>query len=178
MCSCPRPHCRCCSLTTQQATFIKAARRILPAYSLAHISYSIYYSHHFSSLPNLGFNIAYPIVALPFTGWFLRNAQKSDRPSFTWTVNDEYWMEWCLRQNQHVPEGQKMLIDGIITDDPMELSGVIERSQGGKEPQSSSTLRKTVRRWWNLCLLNALSSVYFLVRRYSHGKMDYLSEVK
>ena len=71
-----------------------------------------------------------------------------------------------------------MLIDGIITDDPTELAVVIERSQGGKEPQSSSTLRETVRRWWNLCLINAMASAYFLVRRYSHGKMDYLSEVK
>ena len=162
----------------QQATFLKAARRILPTYAVAHISYSLFYSRHFSSLSNLCFNIVWFRIAFPFSSWFLRSAQKNDRPLFTWTVNDEYWMEWCLRQNEHVQDGHKMLIDGIITDDPTELADVIERVQVDKELQKPSTAGEMGRRWWTLYFLNAAASVYFLLRRYYHGKMDYSSEVK
>lgn len=68
-----------------------------------------------------------------------------------------------------------MLIDGVITDDPAAFLEVCERWEGGKQPESRG-VRETVSRLWELCISKALMGLWFVVRRYSHGKMDYLDE--
>lgn len=35
----------------------------------------------------------------PWGSWFLRDAKQAGRPIFAWTVNEEKWMEWCIKKN-------------------------------------------------------------------------------
>ncbi|KAM0255148.1 hypothetical protein ACHAQJ_006071 [Trichoderma viride] len=81
------------------ATFMKAALSNLPGYPLAHISHSLSYSRHFLPLPNLSFNMFQCLLVGPLGQWFLSDAKRAGRPVFAWTVNDEKWMEWCIRKN-------------------------------------------------------------------------------
>jgi phosphatidylglycerol phospholipase C len=98
------------------ARFFEEARRVLPTYPVAIISWSLPYARHFLPVPNVGFNIMQPSLVGPLGAWFLRAAKRAGRPVFTWTVNEEKRMEWCLRKNLGGEKKGEAVIDGVITD--------------------------------------------------------------
>jgi len=50
------------------------------------------------------------LIVGPFGEALLRDVRRSypDRSLFLWTVNEESWMKWSIRQQ----------VDGVVTDDP------------------------------------------------------------
>ncbi|KAK5987549.1 Phosphatidylglycerol phospholipase C [Cladobotryum mycophilum] len=108
------------------ATFTQTALSLLPSYPISHISFSTPYSRHFLPIPNMGFNMFQQILVGPLGSWFLQDAKKGGNPVFAWTVNQEKWMEWCIRKNNPSFSSSSVaaetkpavFIDGVITDDP------------------------------------------------------------
>lgn len=185
-----------------QATFIETARKIMPDYALCHISFSLSYSRYFFPIANLGFNLRQECLA----GWsgrrFMHKAQKADRLLFAWTVNEERWMEWCIRQNldnNDETDGhdnaatttttttQFAMIDGVITDDPKLYLDVCRRYQDDnvektkKQQQRRFKLaladraRVGARTVWEMVFFRILVTVFFAVRRFQ-GKIDYFED--
>lgn len=68
----------------------------------------------------MGFNIFQKMLVGPFGVLFLRRARAAGRPVFAWTVDDERWMEWCIRNG----------LDGVITDNPARFLEVCRRHGG------------------------------------------------
>ncbi|RFU74063.1 glycerophosphoryl diester phosphodiesterase [Trichoderma arundinaceum] len=153
------------------ATFMKAALSYLPGFPLAHISISPFYSRHFLPIPNLAFNMFQFLLVGPLGKWFLRDAKKAGRPVFAWTVNDDKWMEWCIRKN--IPSSSSLalppsssatssssslsdgkhqdnddttpstvLIDGVITDDPKLFLQVCSRIEDDLDGKTAAVARR------------------------------------
>ncbi|KAK7427103.1 hypothetical protein QQZ08_006372 [Neonectria magnoliae] len=177
------------------ASFLKAARRLLPTYPLAHISASLLYSHHFLRIPNLGFNMNQKSL-LGFPGaMFLREIQRSDKLLVTWTVNEPRWMEWCIRQNLRRPrkgrtskelEGEvdaaPALIDGVITDDPRLYLKVCEQFEDeldGRRARRARGLAERVRDGVSTAFTAIMFQVLvtgFYILKSAQGKLDYLED--
>ncbi|KAM5382042.1 hypothetical protein ACJZ2D_002644 [Fusarium nematophilum] len=180
------------------ASFLQAARRLLPTYPLAHISASLLYSHHFLRVPNLGFNLNQKSLVGPPGRFFLRELQRTDKLLLTWTVNEPRWMEWCIRQNLGHPrrparrpreEGgggglASALIDGVITDDPRLYLEVCERYEDEMDgrvvrPKMSlaERVREEVKAACMVVFFQVLVMAFHVVRRVQ-GKFDYLEDRK
>ncbi|KPM43082.1 hypothetical protein AK830_g3454 [Neonectria ditissima] len=177
------------------ASFLKAARCLLPTHPLAHISASLLYSHHFLRIPNLGFNVNQKSL-IGFPGaLFLKEIQRSDKLLLTWTVNEPRWMEWCIRQNLrrprkgHAPkelEGEAdvapALFDGVITDDPrlyLEVCEKFEDELDGRRVRPARGLVQRVRDGVNTACTAIMIQVIvmgFHVLRRAQGKFDYLED--
>lgn len=172
---------------------MKASRYHLPTFPLVHISFYLPYTKHFLPIPNLGFNVFQrALVGFP-GGRFLKEARHYDRPVYAWTVNDEYWMEWCIRKN--MPSGRsgekgvgssvaEKLIDGVITDDPKKFREVCERVEAevdGKAAKVRKGAVGNVKTWSGLAMqllvFEIFSRVFFALARWK-GRLDYPSEVK
>jgi len=171
------------------ATFIKASRHYLPSFPIVHISFYLPYAKHFLPIPHLGFNIFQrALVGYPGSR-FLRQARKYDRPVYAWTVNDERWMEWCIRKNMASGgvDGSTLadkLIDGVITDDPKKFLDVCDRVEDeadGRVPKASKGPVETVKTWgWlamQMLVFEVFSRLFFALAR-RKGRFDYPSEIK
>jgi phosphatidylglycerol phospholipase C len=80
----------------------------------------------------VGFNMLQKSLIGPLGAWFLRDVKRAGRPVFAWTVNDEKWMEWCIRKNyrkatRSAAAHSIVVIDGVITDDPKLFGEVCAR---------------------------------------------------
>lgn len=186
-----------------QASFIQAARKLLPSYTAAHISFYLPYAKHFFDIPGLGFNIHFGAIAGIFGSSFLRKARDAGRLVFTWTINEERWMEWCIQKNADGQQkgtssssssgweskfgevgGAKKLVDGVITDDPKLYLEVCERWE---DEQDGKTLRKKLGLYkglkqrvggiFQLIMFHVLTTGFYFTRRYQ-GKFDLLKDVK
>ncbi|KAI9900304.1 hypothetical protein N3K66_004566 [Trichothecium roseum] len=137
-------------LACWNATYLRACQRLLPAYPLAHTSFFLPYAGHFlPRVPGLGFNLFYRSLHGPLGAYFLRRAAAEGRRVFAWTVNDEEWMEWCVRKNLPLARGSPagegkggtsydragVLIDGVVTDDPALFLEVCERIEDEDEDE-------------------------------------------
>lgn len=173
-------------LTTPKATFIKASRRHLPAHPVALITWFLPYARHFLQLPDLGYNIFQRALVGPLGARFLRRARADDRRVFAWTVNEERWMEWCIRRNMPDPAGEQTqgakLIDGVITDDPKLFLEVCERwedEQEGRRVKEQSGvvggLKGGLRVVMQLLFFHIFAPLFFLHRRFVAGKLDLLT---
>lgn len=179
-------------LTKRQATYITAARRILPEYPLSHISFSRSYSTHFgAALPNLGYSLAAPFMAGILGSRFLRHARdrgaSSAAPVLTWTVNDGHWMRWMLDRNLVRDGGggvsSRRVLDAVITDDPRQFRAVCEQWEDeldGKKQVSGTGLMKMVkdgwRDGWEAAKYTFVWAMLLVVRRLSK-RFDTLPEV-
>ncbi|KAF4977847.1 hypothetical protein FZEAL_5690 [Fusarium zealandicum] len=168
------------------ASFLQAARHILPTYPLAHISASLLYSHHFLRIPNLGFNLNQTSLIGPPGRLLLRELQRTDKLVLTWTVNEPRWMEWCIRQNlgprRPTSKDDPAFIDGVITDDPRlylevceryedELDGKVVRPKMGLAERARDEAKAACM----VLLFQVLIIAYHIVRRVQ-GKFDYLED--
>ncbi|KAF4455660.1 glycerophosphoryl diester phosphodiesterase [Fusarium austroafricanum] len=173
---------------SHQASFLQAAHSQLPTYSLAHISTSLLYSHHFLRVPNLGFNLNHKTLIGPSGKLFLRELRQTDKLVLTWTVNEPGRMEWCIRQNLGQPRNSNRdtdgpaLIDGVITDNPrlyLEVCDKFEDEIDGKfvRPKLALTqmARKKVETVVFVILTETLMVAYHFLRR-MQGKFDFLRD--
>jgi phosphatidylglycerol phospholipase C len=160
-----------CLTNNSQATFMKAALSYLPGYPLAHISISPFYSRHFLPIPNLAYNMFQQLLVGPLGNWFLHDVKRIGRPVFAWTVNDEKWMEWCIRKNiptslpllpssasspssstttsllddkllQDSTAASTVFIDGVITDNPKLFLQVCNRVEDDIDGKSTIARRQ------------------------------------
>ena len=90
----------------QQAKFIPLCNKYFPGFSILNIGFSVTYCRQFLSVPNSSFSMLQPSAVSPFGRRFVRELQTRQRQVYTWTVNDEKNMDWCIRRG----------VDGVITD--------------------------------------------------------------
>ncbi|KAJ2966939.1 hypothetical protein NQ176_g9909 [Zarea fungicola] len=178
-----------------KATFITTARRILPTFPLTHISWSRAYSRQFSaSIPNLGYSLHYSNLSGPFGRRFLEQTrhQHPTMPIFTWTVNQENWMQWVLNQNRVTARqparggiSSRRLMDAVITDDPRkfrEACATWEDELDGKlaTGKKKGGLAAHIRRGWDdlleMAKFTVLWVVLFVARR-ATKRLDTLQDV-
>jgi phosphatidylglycerol phospholipase C len=129
-----------------QANYISLCTSLLPSHPQAYISFSLFASRKLlstPSLPNLNFNILLFSLLGPGGNRFLRSAKQAGRNVFVWTVNQEQWMEWCIRKG----------VDGVITDDPKLFKNVCERWGSRQERRGWRQWGKRVVAWGIMALL-------------------------
>ncbi|XDG04245.1 hypothetical protein ABKA04_003860 [Annulohypoxylon sp. FPYF3050] len=102
--------------------YVQLTKEFLPGFPIAHVGVSSIYARALASyVPNLSVSMVQNLLAMPFTGWrFIRDMKKAGHPIYTWTVNEESWMEWSIRKE----------LDGVITDDPKLFLEVCNRVAG------------------------------------------------
>ncbi|KAL1842662.1 hypothetical protein VTJ49DRAFT_4573 [Mycothermus thermophilus] len=80
------------------------------------------------------FNIYQPALVGPLGALFRRLAKQRGRRVLAWTVNDERWMEWCVRVG----------VDGVVTDEVARFARVrgpdSQAMDGGKEEEEEVVL--------------------------------------
>ncbi|EJP64911.1 glycerophosphoryl diester phosphodiesterase family protein [Beauveria bassiana ARSEF 2860] len=180
------------------ATYITAARRILPAFPLCHISWSRSYSAHFgAAMPNLGYSLHFSTLSGVLGRRFLAQARRHRNrgaPVMTWTVNQDNWMRWLLDRNllvhddgrtgagAGVPAARRVL-DAVITDDPRQFREACARWEDeldGTRPRPRLGLVSRVRSGWGEVLeaakLTLLWVVLQAVTRFSK-RLDTLPDV-
>ncbi|KAM3507465.1 hypothetical protein MY11210_007132 [Beauveria gryllotalpidicola] len=175
------------------ATYIIAARRILPAFPLSHISWSRSYSAHFgAAMPNLGYSLHFAALSGVLGRRFLGRARHrcGAAPIMTWTVNQDNWMRWLLDRNlvqdrragAGVPAARRVL-DAVITDDPRQFREACARWEDeldGTRPRPRLGLVSRVRSGWGEGLeaakLTLLWVVLQAVTRFSK-RLDTLPDV-
>ena len=99
------------------ARYLPLAMQHLPGFPVTHIGFSISYARHFLSVPDVSFNMLFPTLLAPGGASFLAAARRQHRRVYTWTVNDEDKMRWCVRRG----------LDGVVTDDPSKFRAVCRR---------------------------------------------------
>ncbi|KAL8638302.1 MAG: hypothetical protein Q9228_004541 [Teloschistes exilis] len=105
-----------------KAKFFPLAAHYFPTYSITNISFSTSYSRQFLSLPNVSFNMLQKTLFAPWSSRFVRDVKAAGRPIFHWTVNEDDFMRWSIKQGA----------DGVITDDPKRFLEVCEEWEHGK----------------------------------------------
>ncbi|KAH7326186.1 PLC-like phosphodiesterase [Stachybotrys elegans] len=168
------------------ATFLETARRLLPAYPLALISFSTLYARHFLPVTNVGFNMLRQSILGYLGGSFLRAAHQRDRLVLSWTVNDEAAMRWCLDRNLQrrqagvAATGGARVLDGVITDDPKLFREVCERwedEQDGKAaPPPKAGLASRVRSSMGFAFFQVMIAMYHFLGVYVHGHMNSIKD--
>ena len=71
----------------------------------------------------MNFSILQQALVSPSGRKFLRDIKALHRRVYSWTVNDELNMLWCLRHG----------VDGVITDDVVKFLAVCKRFRGDEE---------------------------------------------
>ncbi|KFA62393.1 hypothetical protein S40285_06239 [Stachybotrys chlorohalonatus IBT 40285] len=178
------------------ATFLEAARRTLPEYPLAIITFSTTYARHFLPMPNVGFNMLHKsLVGLPGS-WFLRAALRADRPVYAWTVNDEASMRWCIERNVRGPaaaaagkagagalQGQRV-IDGVITDNPKLFREVCDRWEDEVDGKAAPPARRGIAdglrgglaHFYDRVVIQALILVFYVLQVHVNGRLDFVKD--
>ena len=123
------------------------------------------------------FNVLAKALAGPVGARFLADAQRAGRAVFAWTVNDEPWMEWCVRRNRPAKR-----IDAVICDDPAAFLSVCERLRGDSEAATAAAKRgsagggpgvvSAVNGGARLLVVHALLGVLYLLARFAWGRLD------
>ncbi|KAI0009872.1 PLC-like phosphodiesterase [Xylariaceae sp. FL0662B] len=92
------------------AQYVRLSKRYLPGYRPTSISYSTTYARALAAqAPDVPISMVRHALATPVVGRrFRRDMRRAGRPLHAWTVNDEAWMAWCVRER----------LDGVVTDDP------------------------------------------------------------
>lgn len=76
------------------------------------------------------------LIVGPFASAFLRQVKRStpERSVLLWTVNQESWMKWSIRQG----------VDGVITDDPLKFLKVCKLYAGDERLHHSWSSWKAI----------------------------------
>lgn len=155
---------------------LKASRRTLPDYPVAHIGFSLSYARHFLPIPNVGFNMAFHTLVRPYQGRrFMRDVRAARRPLYAWTVNHPRWMRWCIERN--VRGGGGSVVDGVVTDDPGLYLDVCRRYEDDVDAgvlgrDDSSSVGQTVALAVDIVKRHVLAKLFFWYRRHVQGKLD------
>ncbi|KAI8963770.1 PLC-like phosphodiesterase [Daldinia sp. FL1419] len=110
------------------AEYIKLCKEFLPKFQVAHVGFSKTYARALAKHePRLSISLLFNSLAFPVSGArFIRDAKEAGHPLYSWTVNDEDRMEWCVRSG----------LAGVVTDDPKLFLEVSRRvvEERGKRP--------------------------------------------
>lgn len=90
-----------------QAKFVPLCAKYLPGFSMINVGFSITYCRQFLAVPNTGISLLQASAVSPYGRSFIRELQDARRQVYSWTVNDEKVMDWCIRRG----------LDGVVTDD-------------------------------------------------------------
>ena len=92
------------------------------------IGFSITYARQLLAVPNTGFNVIQASYVSPYGRGFIRELQTHHhRQVYSWTVNDEKNMDWCIRRG----------MDGVVTDDVPKFLEMCRTFEEGKRYQWS-----------------------------------------
>ncbi|KAK4104128.1 PLC-like phosphodiesterase [Parathielavia hyrcaniae] len=140
--------------------YINHARLHLPGHPLVYIGFSLLYARRFLSddHADVHFNLLQPTLVGPVGAHFRREARRRGRKLFVWTVNDEGWMEWCIRK----------AVDGVITDEVgrfAEVRGRFEDADVGGGEAGGDGVRwpRMLRLYCSAILLQAVVAVVSLL---------------
>ncbi|KXJ91005.1 PLC-like phosphodiesterase [Microdochium bolleyi] len=118
------------------ATYIRLSRQYLPGFPLANVTWSPFYAGAIAkAVPGVALSVHRLALYSPFGQLLMRRLQRSGsrHPVYSWTINEESWMEWAIRRR----------LDGIITDDPRLFLEVCERHRR----ERGNLLRRARRRF-------------------------------
>ncbi|KAH7026106.1 PLC-like phosphodiesterase, partial [Microdochium trichocladiopsis] len=115
------------------AVYIRLSRKYLPAFPLANVTWSPFYAGAVAeAVPDAALSVHRLALYSPFGQLLMRRVRRSgNHPLYSWTINEESWMEWAIRRR----------LDGIITDDPKLYLEVCKRYR------RESGLQRARRRW-------------------------------
>ncbi|KAI4863869.1 PLC-like phosphodiesterase [Hypoxylon rubiginosum] len=157
------------------AEYVKLTQTLLPGFPIAHVGVNTAYARALADhVPELGLSILAHALATPVLGpRFLRDMRRAGHRVYSWTVNDEDWMRWAVRER----------LAGVITDDPKLFLDVCRRvceeEDGTKEGggvlalvrRRSSTVRARVAAapgrlffWIRYFVFQLILTVIYLVR--------------
>ncbi|KAI1763940.1 PLC-like phosphodiesterase [Hypoxylon sp. FL1150] len=154
------------------AEYVKLTQTLLPDFPIAHVGVSTEYARALAdNVPGLRVSMLAQALATPVLGKrFARHMRRTDHPIYAWTVNDENWMRWAIRER----------LDGVITDDPKLFLDVCRRvadeedatKEGGGDVviaspvgtrARASALPRRLFKWVRyLVLLTVVSVIYFV----------------
>ena len=91
----------------------------------------------------------------PFGRMLIRKAKSQKQRIYSWTVNDEKTMDWCIRHE----------LDGVITDNPAKFLDVCERFKEHEKPSWPVPLLL------NFLRINFFAIIFTLIfwRKYGYG---------
>jgi len=92
------------------AAYVRLSRKYMPKFPLANVTWSPFYATAMAkAVPDIGLSVHRLALYSPFGQLLMRRIQGSgSHPLYSWTINEEGWMEWAIRRR----------LNGIITDDP------------------------------------------------------------
>ncbi|KAL1863804.1 hypothetical protein Plec18170_000644 [Paecilomyces lecythidis] len=137
------------------AKYLPLCAKYLPEYSVTHIGFSVDYARQFLKVPRVNINMLQMLLIGPRGSALVREVktQKPDRSILLWTVNEESWMRWSIRQE----------VDGVITDDPKKYLEVC------KSYNASEKIRHSWKSWYTVLWFHGLTWVFGLWFRIKHG---------
>ncbi|KAF2426265.1 PLC-like phosphodiesterase [Tothia fuscella] len=136
--------------------YLPLAHKYLPDYPITHIGFSTTYSRQFLSVPNISFNTLQQVLIGPFGARFIKAARNCGRPVFSWTVNAEKRMRWCIRHN----------LDGVCTDDPKRFLELCKDFENGALAKKESF---TWREWLDILRFQVLALVFLWLFKWKFG---------
>jgi len=100
----------------------------------------------------------------PIGASFIAEAKKYDRQVFSWTVNEEVRMRWCINKE----------LDGVITDNPEKFLEVCEdyQSLALRKQERTELKRKeafTVKDYYNTLKIQFFIGIFLVIFRLRFG---------
>ncbi|KAH8690670.1 putative glycerophosphoryl diester phosphodiesterase [Talaromyces proteolyticus] len=137
------------------AKYLPLCAKYLPEYPITYIGFSLDYARQFLKVPSVNINMFQMFLVGPRGNALLREVKKkkADRSILLWTVNEESWMKWSIRQE----------VDGVITDDPKKYLEVC-KSYNKDEKLSHSRAS-----WKAIFMMHMRALVYGFSFRLKHG---------
>ncbi|KAF4125677.1 phosphatidylglycerol phospholipase C, partial [Geosmithia morbida] len=180
-----------------KARTIQAAHEFLPTHPASLVGFHLGFARHFLPIPGLGMSVLHRALGGGAQGTrFLEDVHAAQRPMLTWTVNDESWMEWCVRRSasddgdaRTPPSPDDLatrLFDGVITDDPRVFLQVCSRWEDELDGRQTVARRQTtalgalwedIRSTAQSLVLTVVGSFFLFVYTRA-GRFDYFSDAK
>ncbi|TVY17501.1 Phosphatidylglycerol phospholipase C [Lachnellula arida] len=137
------------------AKYLPLCMKYLPGYPITHNGFSADYARQFLKVPGVGINMFQMLIVGPRGNSLLQEVKKkkADRSILLWTVNEESWMKWSIRQE----------VDGVITDDPKKFLEVCKSYDQGEK------LRHSRESWKAILRQNIRVLMFGLAFRIKHG---------
>ncbi|XXH03615.1 hypothetical protein Hte_010020 [Hypoxylon texense] len=109
------------------AEYVKLTQTLLPGFPVAHVGVNTAYARALADhVPDLGLSMLAHALATPVVGpRFLRDMRRAGHRVYAWTVDDEDWMRWAVRER----------LAGVITDDPKLFLEVCRRVASEEEEE-------------------------------------------
>ncbi|KAH8165628.1 hypothetical protein CIB48_g2612 [Xylaria polymorpha] len=154
------------------ANYIKLSMKYLPNYPITHVGFSTTYARCLTDIPNISFSMLRYTLASPSGLRFLKDMKELGIPVYVWTVNEENWMEWCVRKE----------FTGVITDEVALFHEVCNRMGDGNsqiqttdKSQKRATglnnwfLYRTLRFWGEMAVIHFLITIVMAREWLKHG---------